>query len=34
MSIRRHAPMLGENTEEVLAEVGYDEEEIERITWG
>jgi crotonobetainyl-CoA:carnitine CoA-transferase CaiB-like acyl-CoA transferase len=34
MSIRRHAPMLGENTEEILAEVGYDEEEIERITWG
>ncbi len=30
-SIRRHAPLLGENTREVLAEAGYDADAIERL---
>jgi crotonobetainyl-CoA:carnitine CoA-transferase CaiB-like acyl-CoA transferase len=30
-SVRRHAPLLGENTREVLAEAGYAADEIERL---
>jgi crotonobetainyl-CoA:carnitine CoA-transferase CaiB-like acyl-CoA transferase len=30
-SVRRHAPLLGENTRELLAEVGYPADEIERL---
>lgn len=30
-AVRRHAPLLGENTRELLAEAGYDADEIERL---
>jgi crotonobetainyl-CoA:carnitine CoA-transferase CaiB-like acyl-CoA transferase len=30
-TIRRHPPLLGEHTEEVLREVGYDDEAVERL---
>lgn len=30
-AVRRHAPLLGENTREVLAEAGYAADEIERL---
>ena len=29
--VRRHAPLLGENTRELLAEAGYAADEIERL---